>query len=100
MKSKPNRLLKPRGDPQLMFEFRHPSDCRRIGEEPQLPATAAEDGYSRQAVMIANVLLEGREHMGLDLGPEIEERLAKEAPESEEAAATPAISASSSARVK
>ena len=27
--------------------------------------------------MVANVLLEGREHMGLDLGPEIEEALAE-----------------------
>lgn len=45
------------------------------GERMQLPATSTEDGYSRQAVMIANVLLEEREHMGLDLGPEIEEAL-------------------------
>ena len=54
----------------------------RKGEEPQLPATTAEDGYSRQAVMIANVLLEGREHMGLDLGPEIEGALANDEQES------------------
>jgi hypothetical protein len=46
------------------------------GERMQLSATTPEDGYSRQAVMIANVLLEGREHMGLDLGPEIEKVLA------------------------
>ena len=36
--------------------------------------------------MIANVLLEGREHMGLDLGPEIEEALAKDSQESMEVA--------------
>jgi hypothetical protein len=60
----------------------------RKGEEPQLPATAPEDGYTRQAVMIANVLLEGREHMGLDLGPEIEEVLAKDQRESTEVANT------------
>jgi hypothetical protein len=36
--------------------------------------------------MIANVLLEGREHMGLDLGPEIEEALAKDVEERAEAA--------------
>ncbi len=56
------------------------------GERLQLPATAAEDGYTRQAVMIANVLLEGREQMGLDLGPEIEEALTKDVEESAEAA--------------
>jgi hypothetical protein len=48
--------------------------------------TRPQDGYSRQAVMIANVLLEGREHMRLDLGPEIEEALAKDLEESAEAA--------------
>jgi hypothetical protein len=63
------------------------------GERIQLPATAAEDGYSRQAIMIANVLLEGREHMRLDPGPEIEKALANDAQESVEAAATPARSA-------
>jgi hypothetical protein len=51
------------------------------GERMQLPATTPEDGYTRQAVMIANVLLEGREHMGLDLGPEFEEALAKDVEE-------------------
>ena len=56
------------------------------GERMQMPATGAEDGYTRQAIMIANVLLEGREHMGLDLGPEIEEALAKDVEESAEAA--------------
>ena len=34
--------------------------------------------------MIANVLLEGREHMGLDLGSEIEEALAKDAQKASE----------------
>jgi hypothetical protein len=58
------------------------------GERMQLPVTKAEDGYSRQAIMIANVLLEGREHMGLDLGPEIEEALAKDAQESAEVGKT------------
>jgi hypothetical protein len=53
----------------------------RKGESLQLPETAAEDGYSRQAVMIANVLLAGRESMGLDLGPEFEEALAKDVEE-------------------
>lgn len=54
------------------------------GERMQIPETT--DGYSRQAVMIANVLLEGREHMGLDLGPEIEEALANDVEESAETA--------------
>jgi hypothetical protein len=35
------------------------------GERLQLPETTPQNGYTRQAVMIANVLLEGREHMGL-----------------------------------
>jgi hypothetical protein len=58
------------------------------GERLQMPARTPEDGYTRQAVMIANVLLEGREHMGLDLGPEIEEALARDSQESAEAAKT------------
>jgi len=57
-------------------------------ERMQLPETAPQDGYSRQAVMIANVLLAGREHMGLDLGPEIEEALVKDLEENAEAAKT------------
>jgi hypothetical protein len=58
----------------------------RRGESLQLPARTPEDGYSRQAIMIANVLLAGREQMGLDLGPEIEEALAKNVEESAAAA--------------
>jgi hypothetical protein len=58
------------------------------GESPQLPTSATEDGYSRQAIMVANVLLEGREHMGLDLGPELEKVLAKDSQESTEGAKT------------
>jgi hypothetical protein len=54
----------------------------------QLPETAPQDGYTRQAVMIANVLLAGREHMGLDLGPEIEEALAKDSQGCREVART------------
>jgi len=61
----------------------------RKGEEPQLPATAAEDGYSRQAVMIANVLLEARDRMGVELPAEVEEALAQDAQESAEAAKMP-----------
>ena len=56
------------------------------GERVQLPMTTTGDGYSRQAVMIANVLLEGREHMGLDLGPEIEQALAEDVEETAETA--------------
>jgi hypothetical protein len=45
-------------------------------ERMQLPATtSSETGYERQARLVASVLLEGREHLGLDLGPEIEEAL-------------------------
>jgi hypothetical protein len=57
------------------------------GERMQLPeTTASESGYERQARLVASVLLEGREHMGLDLGPEIETALAKDVEESAEAA--------------
>lgn len=41
------------------------------------------------------VLPEGREHLGLDLGPEIEKALAKDTRECVEAAATPARSGNS-----
>ncbi len=54
------------------------------GERMQLPATT--DGYSRQSIMVANVLLAAREDMGLDLGPEIEEALVKDVEESTETA--------------
>jgi hypothetical protein len=70
------------------------------GERVQLPETGPQDGYSRQAIMIANVMLEAREQMGVDLGSEIEGVLAKDAKENTEAAATPARPASLSARVK
>jgi hypothetical protein len=48
----------------------------------QMPETT--DGYSRQAIMIVNVLLEGHQHMGVELPPEIEKVLAKD-PREEEA---------------
>jgi hypothetical protein len=44
------------------------------GERMQIPETT--DGYSRQAIMIADVLLEGHQQMGVPLGPEIEKVLA------------------------
>jgi hypothetical protein len=50
----------------------------RKGEPPQLPTMTPEDGCSRQAIMVANVLLEARERMGVGLGPEIEKTLAKD----------------------
>lgn len=53
-----------------------------------LPATAPEDGYFRQAIMIANILLEAHQHMGVDLPAEVEEALAKDAQECAEAAKT------------
>jgi hypothetical protein len=52
------------------------------GERMQMPETT--DGYSRQAIMIVNVLLEGHQHMGVELPPEIEKVLAKD-PREEEA---------------
>lgn len=58
------------------------------GESLPLPATAPEDGYSRQAIMMANVLLEAHQHMGVDLPAEVKEALAKDAQECAEAAKT------------
>jgi hypothetical protein len=55
------------------------------GARMQLPGTP-EDGYSRQAIMVANVMLEAREQMGVDLGPDIEKALANDAQKSAEAA--------------
>jgi hypothetical protein len=59
------------------------------GNPPQLPVTAAEDGYSRQAIMVANVLLESHQHMGVDLPEGVREALAKDSRECAEAAGTP-----------
>jgi|SRR5580658_7279787 hypothetical protein len=71
------------------------------GERMQLPeTTASESGYERQARLVAAVMLEARDQMGVELPPEIEKALAKDAREYAEAAATPARSASLSARVK
>jgi len=71
------------------------------GERMQLPeTTASESGYERQARLVTAVLLEAREQMRVELGPDIEKALAKDARECAEAAATPARSASLSAKVK
>ena len=51
-----------------------------------MPATTPEDGYSRQAIMIANVMLEARDQMAVELPPEIEKALAKDARECANAA--------------
>jgi hypothetical protein len=56
------------------------------GESLPLPATTPESGYSRQAIMIANVLLEGHQHMGVDLPEAVEEALEKGTQESTEPA--------------
>jgi hypothetical protein len=93
--------LREQKDARIAYEIlRDVGVVPRKGEPPQLPATTPEDAYSRQAIMVANVMLEAREQMGVNLGPEIEEVLPKDAQESMAAAATPARSASLSARVK
>jgi hypothetical protein len=57
------------------------------GERMQLPeTTASESGYERQARLIAAVLLEANQQMGVPLGPGFEEALAKDVEESAEAA--------------
>ena len=93
--------LREQKDARIAYEIlRDAGVVPRKGEPPQLPAATPEDGYSRQAIMIANVLLEARDCMGVELPPEAEEALAKDAQESMAVAATPVSSASSSARVK
>ncbi|HSY66705.1 MAG TPA: hypothetical protein VK829_19095 [Terriglobales bacterium] len=57
------------------------------GERMQLPETTpSESGYERQARLVAHVLLEARDRMGVELPPEAEEALAKDAQKSSEAA--------------
>jgi hypothetical protein len=47
------------------------------GAPPQLPAPTPVDGYSRQAIMVANVLLEANQQMGVTLPESVERALAK-----------------------
>jgi hypothetical protein len=56
------------------------------GQSVQLPATTPEDGFTRQAIMVANVMLEAHEQMGVPLPEGVEAALAKDAQESEGAA--------------
>jgi hypothetical protein len=58
------------------------------GESVQLPATTPEDGFTRQAVIVANVMLEAHQNMGVPLPEGVEEALAKDARECAEAAKT------------
>ena len=59
------------------------------GARMQLPeTTASEPGYQRQAKLVAAVLLEARDRMGVELPPEAEEALAKDARECAEASKT------------
>jgi len=59
------------------------------GERMQLPETTAlESGCDRQARLVAAVLLEARDRMGVELPAEAEEALAQDAQESAEAAKT------------
>jgi hypothetical protein len=60
-------------------------------------ATPTESGFERQSRLVSAALLEARDRMGVNLGPEIETALAKDARECVDAAPTPA---SFPARVK
>jgi hypothetical protein len=51
--------------------------------QADLDKVALRLNQRRQAIMIANVLLEGHQHMGVDPSPEIEEALAKDSPKDE-----------------
>ena len=76
-------------DARIAYEIlRDAGVVSRKGEPPQLPATTPEDGYNRQAIMIANVMLEARDRMGVDLPEEAEQALAKDARECAEAGTT------------
>jgi hypothetical protein len=59
------------------------------GQSVQLPAMTPEDGFTRQAVMVANVMLEAHQHMGVPLPDGVEEALAQDARECAETAKTP-----------
>jgi len=56
------------------------------GERMQLPATPTESDAERQARLIGSVLFEANQQMGVPLGPEIEEALAKDVEETAETA--------------
>jgi hypothetical protein len=60
----------------------------RRGAPLTSPATTPEDGYSRQAIMVANVMLEARDRMCVELPPEAEEALAKDTQKRADAAKT------------
>jgi len=79
--------LQEQSDARIAYDIlRDVGVAPRKGEPLQLPATTPEDGYSRQAVMIANVLLEANQNMGVDLPPGVEEALPKGSQESTEGA--------------
>jgi hypothetical protein len=74
-------------DARIAYEILR--DCgvvARKGEPQQLPATTPVDGYSRQAIMVANVLLEGHANLGVTLPEDVAEALAKESQECTEGA--------------
>ena len=59
------------------------------GERMQLPeTTTSESGSERQARLVAAVLLEARDRMGVELPPEAEEALARDSQKSAEAEKT------------
>jgi hypothetical protein len=58
------------------------------GESAQLLATASASGYTRQAIMVANVMPEAHQHIGVPLPESIEKPLTNDAQESEGAAKT------------
>jgi len=69
--------LQEQKDARIAYEI-----LRDVGVVPRkgvpLPATTPEDGYSRQAIMVANVLLESHANLGVDLPEDIAKALAKE----------------------
>jgi hypothetical protein len=64
-----------------------PRASQIVHEPTQLPKTAPEDGYTRQAIMVASVMLESHKNFGVDLPPGAKEALAKD--EESHAASTP-----------
>jgi hypothetical protein len=49
-----------------------------LGQRLQLPEATSQDGYSRQAMLFANVMLEVRKNYGVDLPPDFQKALAKD----------------------
>src|SRR5271155_2205929 len=77
--------LREQKDARIAYEIlRDVGVVARKGESLQSPPATPEDGYSRQAIMIANVMLNAYENLGVDLPEDVATALAKDSQESAE----------------